>query len=97
MGGDQARRAVAGPMSRKRRRRVRRAHDALYLGVLANVRIFAGARTARDLRDAGHEVGAGQLGLSGEVEHYLDLLGGRGLVSAVTTPRRRAHHKRSPT
>ena len=65
---------------------VRAAEKALYMSLIDEVQPLEGARELiTDLREAGHAVVLASSAKAQEVDHYLDLLGARGVVDGWTT------------
>ncbi len=65
---------------------VRSAEKALYASLLGEVEPLEGARELiTDLREAGHAVVLASSAKPDEVDHYLELLGARGVVDGWTT------------
>lgn len=87
MGGDQFVAAVAGEEAEEEiGDEVRAAHDAIYLTMIQSVGVFDGARELlEDLKGDGFRVVLASSAKQREVDHYLDLLGGRELADDWTT------------
>ena len=87
MGGDQLVPALAGErFERERGDAVRAAEGELYMSTLDEVRAFEGASEfIAALRERGHAVVLASSAKAEEVDHYLDLLDARGVVSHWTT------------
>jgi HAD superfamily hydrolase (TIGR01509 family) len=86
MGGDQLVAALAGEgFDREHGDDVRAAEKILYLQLIGEVELLAGARALiEDLRAAGHAVVLASSAKPEELEHYLTLLDARSLVDAWT-------------
>ena len=87
MGGDQIVEALAGEdVERELGEDIRAAEGALYLASIQSVSVLAGARELiEDLKGEGRQVVLASSAKEQEVDHYLDLLGGRDLVDGWTT------------
>jgi HAD superfamily hydrolase (TIGR01509 family) len=87
MGGDQLVGALAGEDFERERgddARAREGHE--YMALIEEVRPLAGARELlEDLKARGHALVLASSAKAEEVEHYLDLLGARGLADGWTT------------
>ena len=87
MGGDQLVAAVAGErFDRECGDAVRSAEGVLYMSTIDEVRAFEGAsELLRELRERGHAVVLASSAKAEEVDHYLDLLDAREVVTDWTT------------
>ena len=87
MGGDQLVTALAGEqVDRQHGDDIRAAEKALYLALIDEVEPIPGARDFLvELKQAGHTVVLASSAKADEVDHYLTLLGARGLVDGWTT------------
>ena len=87
MGGDQLVPALAGErFDREQGDAVRVAEGVLYMSAFDEVRAFEGAsELLRELRDGGRAVVLASSAKAQEVDHYIELLGARELVTDWTT------------
>ncbi|MEA2447174.1 MAG: hypothetical protein QOK47_811 [Actinomycetota bacterium] len=87
MGGDQLVAALAGDEVEKAKGdAIREAESELYGELIEEVEPLAGARDLiAELRELGHDVILASSAKEGEVEHYIDLLGCRELITGFTT------------
>ena len=87
MGGDQLVAAVAGKRVEDRQGdSIRAAETALYADLIGEVEPFADARRLLELlAERGHRLVLASSGKRDDIEHYLDLLEVRDVISAFTT------------
>ena len=87
MGGDQlVASLVSEAFDEEQGDDVRAAEKALYLSLIDEVQPLEGARELiTDLRENGHAVVLASSAKADEVDHYLELLGARGVVDGWTT------------
>ena len=87
MGGDQLVAALAGDdVESEKGDEIRAAEGPLYMGMIEEVEAFEGAsELLAELSEGGHAVVLSSSAKSQEVEHYLDLLSAREIVTAWTT------------
>ena len=87
MGGDQLVAALAGDdVESEKGEKIRAAEGPLYMGMIEEVEAFEGAsELLAELSEGGHAVVLSSSAKSQEVEHYLDLLSAREIVTAWTT------------